>query len=472
MHFSLDTLSSGSVERGAALPPVPFTTFPAADEEQWDGSSHAGRSALVVTPRAQYGGPMTEPIESSGVDFNPFDPALLADPYPRYRQLLETQPVVHLPAFSAWVALRWADCRSVLADRRFSADRSQSTLLSQMPRTTGDPDLDRRLELFDRLLLTLDPPDHTRLRRLVGSAFTPKRVAALEERVAEVASELLDALPVGRDVDLMDAYAEPLPVIVISELLGLPAEDRRRLKEWSDDVALLLDPFPPMEAILRFARSVDAFRSYLDDRFALARRRPGDDLVTALVEARDGTDALDDDEMFAMVVLLVAAGHETTTNLIGNAVIALHRHPDQRVSLIEDPDVMANGVDELLRYDSPVQRTSRVATEVLRVGDVEVPPGDIVITLLGAANRDGSVFENPDSLDLSRENAGQHLSFGHGIHHCLGAPLARLEGRIALPALYRRFPKLEVDAGALVWKPSMVLRGVESLPVGLGVERS
>ncbi len=396
-------------------------------------------------------------------DLSPFDPAFITDPYPRYRELHEHSPVVPLPMFSAWAVVRWDDCRAVLSGKTFSADRSKSTLLSRMPGGTGDPELDARLELFDRMLLTVDPPDHTRLRRLVGKAFTPKRVDELAGRVTQVTAELLDQL--GGSFDFMQGFAEPLPVIVIAELLGLPVDDRHLLKRWSDDVALLLDPFPSLDRIQRFAASIDAFAAYFDERFEFARGHPGDDLISALVQAREGGDALSDDELLAMVVLLVAAGHETTTNFFGNAVIALTRHPDQRRRLLQDPEVASNAVDELLRFDGPVQRTSRVATEPTTMSGVDIAPGDIVITLLGAANHDPAVFAEPHRLDLARPNAAQHLSFGHGLHYCLGAPLARLEGRIALPALYDRFPRLEADVSELTWKPSIVLRGVEKLPV-------
>jgi cytochrome P450 len=369
---------------------------------------------------------------------------------------------------NAWVASRWGEVRQVLADRSFSADRSRATVSQLLPQSTGDADLDRKLALFDQLLLTLDPPDHTRIRRLVGHAFTPRRVEALGRRVEEVAVELVEAMAeAGDQADLVEAFAYPLPVIVIAELLGLPHEDRELLKRWSDDVALLLDPFPSSEALTRFGESIEQFRSYLDDQFEQRRRHPRDDLIGALVEARDGNDALSDDELFALVVLLVAAGHETTTNLIGNSVIALTQHPDQRKRLVDEPVIAAQAVEELLRYDSPVQRTSRVATTPVELGGVEISPGDLVILVVGAANRDPAVFPDPDRLDLTRPNASAHLSFGHGIHFCLGAPLARLEGKVALPVLLGRFPQLEADLSQLSWKPSVVLRGVEQLPVSL-----
>lgn len=399
--------------------------------------------------------------------YNPFDPALIADPYPAYAELLEGPRAAPGMLPSSWVVSRWSDVKAVLSNRGFSVDRSKATLFRSSVPTITDPDLADKLTLFDRILLTLDPPDHTRIRRLVGHAFTPRRVEELAGRIEAIAKELIDELAAGgEEADLIAGFAYPLPVTAIAELLGLPPADRELLKKWSDDVALLLDPFPSEEDLARFGRSIEEFRRYLDEQFDGRRRRPTDDLITALVAARDGDDALTDDELFALVVLLVAAGHETTTNLIGNSVIALTRHPDQRARLTEDPSV--DPVDELARFDSPVQRTSRVATEPVDIGEVRIETGDLVILVLGAANHDPEVFPHPEQLDLGRPNASSHLSFGHGIHHCLGAPLARLEGRIALRILYEKFPRLEADLTRLVWKPSVVLRGVERLPVSLG----
>ena len=403
------------------------------------------------------------------VGFNPFDPSTIADPYPGYARILAEPGAIAADFPAAWVVPRWEDVRRILADRSFSADRSRATIVQIMPETTGDPELDEKLTLFDRMLLTLDPPTHTRLRRLVGHAFTPRRIAEMEDRVTAIAYELIEEMrEEGEGVDLVRRFAYPLPVVVISELLGLPAGDREALKKWSDDVALLLEPLPAPDALTRFGATSDEFRAYLDDQFDARRRSRRDDLIGALVAARDGQDSLDDDELFALVVLLVAAGHETTTNLIGNSVIALTRHPDQRGRLAADPGMAPQAVEELLRYDSPVQRTSRVATQSAEIGGVTMMPGDLAVLLLGAANHDPAAFEEPDRLDLTRANASSHVSFGHGIHFCLGAPLARLEGRIALNALLESFPDLEADLSHLEWKPSLVLRGVESLPVSWG----
>jgi cytochrome P450 len=401
------------------------------------------------------------------VIYNPFDPDEIANPYPTYTALHDSSPVLEMPMFSGCVFVRHRDVRTILHDQRFSADRTRSTFLGALA-AAGQLPLDPNQNVFGRTLLGLDPPDHTRLRRLVSKAFTPLRVESLEPRVVELTDDLLNAFPHDGDVDLMTSFAQPLPVLVISELLGLPVSDRDRLKRWSDGVALLLDPFPAPEAVAVFEKSVAELDVYMRAQFEMRRRDSTADLIGALVAARDGDDALSDDELFSMVVLLLAAGHETTTNLLGNAVVALTRHPDQRPYLDQGPEVVANAVEELLRFDPPVQRTSRVATVPVEVGGAELAAGDLAFLVLAAANRDPAVFESPERLDLGRANARDHLSFGHGIHHCLGAPLARLEARVGLSRLYRRFPRLEADLEAVSWRSSIVLRGPERLPVALG----
>jgi cytochrome P450 len=286
-------------------------------------------------------------------------------------------------------------------------------------------------------------------------------VEGLRARIEAIVDQLLQQIGTH---DFMEDFAYPLPVIVIAELLGLPPSGRGDLKRWSDDVALLLDPFPPAEAIDAYRHSIMEFNAYAVTQFEARRRSPRDDLLSALVRARDGEDALSDVELFSMLVLLVAAGHETTTNLLGNAVIALTQRPDQVPRLLEDP---VNGVEELLRFDSPVQRTSRVVLEPFPLGEFEAAPGDLLFLVLGAANRDPDHFPDPGRLDLTRANAGEHLSFGHGVHHCLGAPLARLEAQIALPRLYSRHPGLAADLDRIEWRPSIVLRGPKRLPITL-----
>jgi cytochrome P450 len=393
----------------------------------------------------------------SEIVYNPFDPAEIVDPYPTYRRLRAEAPVLPVPVFSGYVISSWEQVHRILGDRRYSADRERSTFLAAL-RAGGTPHPgDSAFQ--GQSLLTLDPPDHTRLRRLVNSAFTPRRVADLRPRIEMVVEDLLDQVP---DTDFIQAFAYPLPVIVIAELLGLPAGDRADLKRWSDDVAMLLEPFPDPGAVASFERSIAEFDSYARDQFEQRRRHPREDLITALVQATDGAETLSDGELFSMVVLLIAAGHETTTNLLGNALVALTRYPDQRPLLTVDP---ANAVEELIRFDPPVQRTSRVVIEPERIGDWEVTPGDLLFLLLAAANHDPTKFPDPGRLDLARPNAREHLGFGHGLHYCLGAPLARLEAQVALPRLLERYPRIEVELEAIKWRTSIVLRGPQFLPV-------
>ncbi|HUO47160.1 MAG TPA: cytochrome P450 [Acidimicrobiia bacterium] len=398
--------------------------------------------------------------------YNPFDPAEIADPYPTYRTLHESAPVLAQPLFHGCVFVRHHDVRAILHDGRFSANRNSSTFVASLA-AAGQLPLDDGQNVFARTILSRDPPDHTRLRRLVSKAFTPSRVEALEPRVASLIDDLLDALPRAGTVDLMETFAYPFPVLVISELLGLPASDHENLKRWSDGVALLLDPFPTPDAVTRLQESIVELDRYLAVHFEDRRRHPGDDLISALVAARDGSDSLNDAELFSMVVLLLAAGHETTTNLLGNSVMALSRYPDQRRLFQSEPRLAANAVEELLRFDPPVQRTGRVATVPLEVAGMELLPGDLAFLVLAAANHDPVVFSEPERLDLSRTNARDHVSFGHGIHHCLGAPLARLEARLGLTRLYQRFPHLEADLDSVTWRLSIVLRGPERLEVSL-----
>ena len=313
-------------------------------------------------------------------------------------------------------------------------------------------------------MLILDPPDHTRLRALVSKAFTPRAVAALEARIRAIAAALLDAVDDAGAFDLMAALAQPLPIVVIAEMLGVPAEDRDRFKRWSVQRARLLEPTVSLRerAIARDAsREFDAYF-----RAIIARRRsePRDDIVSALACAEDGGERLSEREMLNMLRLLLIAGNETTTNLIGNGMLALLDNPDQLQRLREEPALMPAAVEELLRYDSPVQTTFRRVMADCEVGGVRLRTRDNVAVLIGASNRDPDSFEDPDSLDVGRERC-PHLSMGRGIHHCLGAPLARLEGRVAFQMLLERFARIDLIGGHPKYRQGIVLRGLRSLPL-------
>lgn len=314
------------------------------------------------------------------------------------------------------------------------------------------------------LMLFRDPPSHTRLRRLVSRAFTPRTVARLEPAVAEVCDELLAPLRHRRRVDLMDAFAYPLPARVICALVGLPADDHELIARHGRHLAVAFDPLPSADELRRADDAVVALRAHLEGPIAERRERPCDDLLSDLVGVAEDGDALTADELVATLVLILIAGHETTANLIGNAVVALDDEPAARERLAHDPDVADTAVEELLRLDPPVQITQRFPTVPVELGGVELPAGSFVILGLAAANRDPAVFAAPDTVDLARD-PNPHLAFGAGAHFCLGAALARLEGRIALPALYRAVPDLRVVRPVPRRRSSLTIRGFRHLPV-------
>jgi hypothetical protein len=317
------------------------------------------------------------------------------------------------------------------------------------------------------MMLFVDPPDHTRLRTLVNKGFTPRRVQELRPRIEALVTELVDAAAADGRMDLMADLAVPLPIIVIAELLGVPVEDRERLKVWSDHAAMLLDGTLRDEHLAVAVPSFLELIDYLKDIVEARRKDPQDDLISALVAAQDAEDALDDYEVLGTCALILGAGHETTTNLIGNGMLALLRDRAAFERLGREPGLVPSAVEELLRYDSPVQVTSRMPFEDVEIHGVRIPAGGEVNTLLGSANRDPAQFPDPDRLVLDRAD-NRHLSFGHGAHFCLGAPLARLEGEIAIRDLVRRFPKLSLEVDDPQRRPGFVLRGCTGLPVSVG----
>lgn len=401
-----------------------------------------------------------------------FDRAFIDDPYPAYAWLREHAPVhrTRLPnGVEAYLVTRYADVKAVLADPRLSKNAA-SSYPDWQPGRTGIPGEHR--SGIAAHLLNLDPPDHTRLRRLVSKAFTPRRVADFEPRVVEIADRLLDAFVFeggSGSVDLIRAYAFPLPVIVICEMLGVPEEDQSIFHEWAHG---MIDRSGPRGGV---GRSVKRVRGYLKQlihkkRLALSDDPAADDLLSALVRASDEGDHLSEDEAAAMAFILLFAGFETTSGLIGNGTLALLQHPDQMAKLKADPSLLESAVEELLRYDGPVEfGTWRFTTEPITVGGVAIPAGEPVLAVLAAADRDPSRFSSPDVLDLSR-NSGGHLALGHGIHFCLGAPLARLEGRVAFSRLFARFPDLAlaVPGEGLRWHSGLIMRGLHELPVRIG----
>jgi hypothetical protein len=392
------------------------------------------------------------------------DPAFQTDPYPTYAWMRAHEPVgvrEAEPDLVYWV-MRYDDCVGVLRDPRFSSAREIGGLHG-----LGVPERFRRLgALLANMMLLKDEPDHLRLRGLVNKAFTPRVVERARPRVEALVDQLLDEV-VAQGTSRMDVIrdvATPLPVMVIAELLGVPVDDLGRFKQWSDEISVLIDGSVRMAGIPQAADSMGELGEYLRGVMAARRREPQPDLMSALLAARDREDRLTEDELIANCVLLLLAGHETTNNLIGNGVFALLRHPEELARLRNDPALAASAAEECLRYDAPIQLTSRKALEDVRIGDVVVEKGAEVDVFLGSANRDAAQFAEPDRFDVGRR-ATNHLSFGHGAHFCLGAPLARLEGEIALRRLAQRMPQLALEPGEPPRRPGLVLRGFSSLPV-------
>jgi cytochrome P450 len=402
---------------------------------------------------------------------NPFEPGFFDDPYAQYRLVREQDPVHHSP-IGAWLLMRYADVHRVLRDPKLSVEEKNANI----DRRSGDPEIqalmDQRQERVDRSMLNLDPPDHHRLRRLVAKVFTPKMIESLHPRVQELVDQYLeDALARADDgvIDVIGDLAFPLPFTVISEMLGIPdGGDRNQLRDWSGKLVKTFDPVITVaEAKDAFAAS-DHMMQYLTDVIAWKRDHPADDVLSELIAAEDECDRLTTDELNEQVALLFIAGHETTVNLIGNGMHALLRNRDQLELLQEDPTLDQNAIEELLRFDSPVQMSRRIPLAEMTIGDKVIDKGALVMTCLGAANHDPAHFgANADELDVRRPNAGDHMSFGGGVHQCLGAYLARLEGRVAIGTLVRRYPDLELATDEAEWNGRIVLRGLARLPVAL-----
>jgi len=387
------------------------------------------------------------------------DPAFQADPYPTYASLRAGGPVQWSPSLGTWVVTGHAEATALLRDPRWSADGRHADDHAEF--------VARReaAGLFDssgRVMLFMDPPDHTRLRGLVSKAFTPRTVENLRPWVARLMEDLLDEFGDGGDV--MPAIAYRLPVAVICELLGVPESDRGLFREHTSRFAGILEFRAPDDVLRTAAEGFAALGGYLFDLCEQRRADPREDLVSLLVQAEEAGDRLSPEELLSTCILLLVAGHETTMNLLGNGVLALGRHPDQWARLRAEPAIAPIAVEELLRYDSPVQLTVRTASDGLDLGGQRIAKGQQAVVFLGAVNRDPARFARPDDLDLGRADARHHLSLGHGGHYCLGAPLARLEGQEAFAAMARRWKTLEVPQD-VVFRRTLTLRALESLDV-------
>jgi cytochrome P450 PksS len=390
-------------------------------------------------------------------------PQSLANPHPIYHRMREENPVCYMydaeQKAPVWLLTRYDDCAEFLKDNSsFYKDFAKHNAAA------GDDAVANAAAVINRHMLTVDPPDHTRMRGLVHKAFTPRIIESLGPRIQQIADDLLDKMGTTGEADLIMSYAFPLPITVIAELLGIPAEDQARFRNWSQTIILNSLRGENLDDV---GVAVLEFIMYFHALFEERRANPGEDLITGLLAAEEAGDKLDQQELISMIFLLLAAGHETTVNLIGNGTLALMQNPDQMTALRENPALIRTAVEEMLRYGSPVsESTPRWAIRDLDLHGQKVRQGDMVTASLIAANRDPAEFANPDVFDIKR-TPNRHLAFGNGIHYCLGAPLARLEGTIATNTLLRRLPDLHlaVPVEALEWTPSLLLHGLKALPI-------
>jgi cytochrome P450 len=422
------------------------------------------RSDAAVPARQPIEVTMNEHVQTATTEplFNPLSPEFIRDPYPAYERLRTTDPM-HVTPFGVFVASRHAEASSVIRDKRFGKDYVERTQRRYGPEIMEQP----VFRSMSHWMLQQDPPDHTRLRGLVVKAFTARRVEDMRPRIQQIVDETLDRISPQGHMDLIEDFAFRLPVTIICDMLGIPAEHREIFYASSRNGGRVLDPVPLSPAEIAEANAGNAMaHAYFQQLFELRRRSPGDDLTTQLVQAEENGSKLSNEELTANIILLFGAGHETTVNLIGNGLLALHRNPDQLALLKANPALITNAIEEFLRYDSSVQATGRVALEDIDdLGGKKIPKGESVLCLLGSANRDPAVYpDRPDRLDIVRPNV-RPLSFGGGIHFCLGAQLARIEAEIAIATLLRRLPDLRLDdAVNPEWRPTFVLRGLKRLP--------
>ena len=405
---------------------------------------------------------MNEMLQTAQAEplFNPMSPAVIADPYPYYHRLRAKDPV-HKSPLGFFVASRHSDVSFAIRDKRFGKD-----FVGRMTRRFGPQVMEEPVyRSMSHWMLQLDPPDHTRLRGLVVKAFTARRVEEMRPRIQQIVDQAIDRVASQGRMDLIADFAYRLPVVVICEMLGIAKEEHELFFMGARASGRLLDPVPLSREEIDAANAGNlASAEYFRSLFELRRRQPGDDLTTQLVQAEEEGCKLSNEELTANIILLFGAGHETTVNLIGNGLLALHRNPDQLRRLHDDPTLVTNAFEELLRYDSSVQMTGRTTLEDVELGGVPIAKGESVLCLLGAANRDPAAYPEPDRLDVTRPNI-RPLSFGGGIHFCLGAQLARIEAEIAISTLLRRIPDLRLDdAVNAEWRPTFVLRGLKRLP--------
>ena len=404
-------------------------------------------------------------MATAEVVYNPFEPGFIEDPYSRYAAMRGADPVHHSP-LEFWGIFRYEDVVRFLRDPSLSVEDRNATptpIDAMAAEVLGD-----RLQRGSHSMLSRDPPDHTRLRKLVTKAFTARVIEDLRPRIQALVDEMLDEAAARGGMDVIADFAFPLPFAVISEMLGVPAEDGDRLREWSGMIVRSLEPVVDPAVMIAIADASDHMWAHVQALIEQQRKEPTGGLLAALIAAEEHGDVLSDDELVEQVTLLYIAGHETTVNLIGNGVLALMRNPDQLRRLVDDPALVPGAVEELLRFDPPVQMTRRITLTDVELHGKQIPKGAFCVLHLASANRDRAFFgDDADRLDVTRPDADKHLAFGGGVHYCLGATLAKLEGAVAIGSLLRRFPVIE-QAGDLAWNGRINLRGLERFPVSLG----
>ena len=382
------------------------------------------------------------------VFLNPFEEGFFDNPYRQYRRLREKAPV-HQSPIGPWSLLGYEECARLIRDPSLSVE-------------------DRNATVGPRDILNMDPPDHTRIRRLLSKAFTPRRIEELVDTTQSLVDTMLDGIEDRGRLDVIPDLAFPLPFAVISRMLGMPEDDSESVRDWSHTLVQVLEPMLAPEELAKVMIAGENLRGRVTEVIEEKRKKPADDLLSALIAVEEQGDRLSEEELLDQVMLLYIAGHETTVNLIGNGMLALLRNPEQLNKLVKTPQLIDNGIDELLRFDSPVQFTRRVALADIEIDGNSVAAGSMIFAMLGSANHDPEHFgPNADELDLARLEAPHHLSFGGGIHHCLGAVLARMEGRIGIGSLVQRFPNMALTDEPAKWNQRLVLRGLDSLPVSI-----
>ncbi len=388
------------------------------------------------------------------------DPAVLADPYPLYRKLRETDPVHWDPFLHAWVVTGYQDCITVL--HKFSADRTPTP---EQIKAMGIDALEPIAKVMTKQMLFMDAPTHTRLRKLCSVAFTSGKIEKLRSHIAQIAEKLIDTVAERGSMDLINEFAAPLPAIVTAEMLGVPTEDHELLKDWSQDFAEMLGNFQHNpDRASKVLKSVEAMTAYFRDAIRQQERLPREGLINSLMSTEVDGARLTEEEIIANTIVTMVGGQETTTNLIGNGMLTLLRNPAALAQLRDDPSIIETAVEELLRFESPSQHTARLAPEDTELGGKKIKKREAVMAVMAAGNRDPLRFEDPDKLDLLRKD-NRHLAFGWAAHFCFGAPLARMEGQIAFNALLRRLPDIALGHQPLVWRENLGLRGLKAMPV-------